>query len=1150
LKNLLVLTLFFITVFSYSQKEAAIWYFGENAGLDFNSGSPVAIHDGKLMTLEGCSTISDINGSLLFYTDGTTVYNKNHEIMPNGEDLKGHSTSTQSAIIVPSPGDPNIYYIFTAHYQAQDGIYYNVLDISLNAGLGDIVTKNVLLKNPAAEKLTAVKHANGKDIWVVAHDWGNDAFLTYLVTPTGVVTTPVISNTGFNLNYSNGGPDIFKAIGYLKASPDGTKMAVCHRHLGVELLDFNAATGELSNPTRLLEGEDSYYGVEFSPNNKILYISEIEDEVYQFDLSATNIASTKVTITQPGEIGGGMQLAIDGKIYMSNIRNLSVINNPNIIGIGCNYEDSTINVEPGIGYYGLPPFITSYFLVSFNADNFCFGDNTMFSINASEPITSILWDFGDGTTSTLESPSHVFTNAGTYTVSVTATTASETKTETKNITIFETPVANPINSLEVCDDLASYTTDLATLNPELLGTQNPAAFSISYHASQLDADTNSNPLAINYTNSNESETLYARISNRNASECYATTNFNITVKQAPRLATVSNWSVCDDDSDGFYDFDLSFKDSEVLNGQDATIFNITYYQNQADADSRTNAIVAPFTNTSASQAIYFRIENDTYNECYQTGSFIIEVISGVAANTIANNTVCDTNNDGFSNFNLSLNDAIVLGLQSPTSFTVSYHSTQQDADIGANALNNTNYTNLTAYLETVYARVVNNSSVDCYGTTFFQLVINDSPVLQTVSDWSVCDTDNDGFTNFDLSQKNQDILGNQSNTDFSVSYYTSQTNADAKVNPILGLWTNTSRIQEVFYNIESNTNPDCYLTSSFNIEVFNTPIANAATNLVACDISQTGNYSFDLSQKDNEILGGQSPTEFSITYYTSEYDALANQNSINKTAYTNQQAKTRIYARISNQNLEACLDITSFELILNSLPEISLEETYVICPDSPDLSIDGGHFETYSWKNNEGIELSTNRNFEPPSFGTYSFQVTATSNGTICENTVNFEVISSGAPESITIDTNGFSDEIQLIVNAEGIGEFEYSLDGINYQTNNEFEVFPGTYEVYVRDPFECRILTESIFVLGYQKFFTPNGDSINDFWNIIGGDAYPNSVVNIYDRYGKLIKQLSANSAGWDGMFEGRPLPASDYWFSYSYNNGKTEKGHFSLKR
>ena len=165
---ILLLTLLF-TVPLFAQRETANWYFGSNVGLDFNNGNPVLQTDGQLTTTEGYSTVSDNNGSLLFYTNGVNIWNKNHNIMQNGSDLLGSDSGSQSAIVIPNVSNSNIYYVFTADvYQAYtngnngNGINYLVVDMSLNAGLGTVKSKNVNLLPQGSEKLSAVSSLDGQ----------------------------------------------------------------------------------------------------------------------------------------------------------------------------------------------------------------------------------------------------------------------------------------------------------------------------------------------------------------------------------------------------------------------------------------------------------------------------------------------------------------------------------------------------------------------------------------------------------------------------------------------------------------------------------------------------------------------------------------------------------------------------------------------------------------------------------------------------------------------------------------------------------------------------------------------------------------------------------------------------------------------------
>jgi hypothetical protein len=246
---LILLMLIGASFVGIAQKEANIWYFGEQAGLDFNGGIPTALLNSAMNKDEGCSSVSDSNGNLLFYTSGINVWNRNHMQMPNGFGLAGHESSSQAALIVPKPGSNTLFYIFTtdAFFYA-NGLKYTVVDMSLQGGLGDVISKNTPLHTPTTEKLTAVKHANNTDIWVITHGANSATFNAYLVTAAGI--TPPVSTTIGAIHSGGGTTGTLNAIGCMKASPDGTKLALALYNMNLaELFDFNASTGVVSNLT-------------------------------------------------------------------------------------------------------------------------------------------------------------------------------------------------------------------------------------------------------------------------------------------------------------------------------------------------------------------------------------------------------------------------------------------------------------------------------------------------------------------------------------------------------------------------------------------------------------------------------------------------------------------------------------------------------------------------------------------------------------------------------------------------------------------------------------------------------------------------------------------------------------------------------------
>ncbi len=447
----------------FSQGQANIWYFGNNAGLTFNGGAPVALTNGALNTSEGCATISDKNGNLLFYSDGTYAWDRNHNQMPNGSGMTGNNSSAQSAIIIPKPGSKNLFYIFTVpEVGAAPGVSYSMVDMTLNGGLGDVVVagKNtLLLSSPTCEKITAVKHANGLYVWVVTHKMNNNEYYAYLVDCNGV-NAAVVSAVGQ--------VETYPGWGYLEASPDGHKLGTAMRSSGFELLDFDNTTGMVSNPI-LVGAAGGNYGISFSGNSNVLYGLRIENpwhgEITQWDLQAGSaaaiIASATTIGTAPGSGsygGGGMQLGPDGKLYVTQCNQpyLSVINNPDVVGTGCNFQTNAVNLSGRNSVLGLPPFIMSFFdttaVVSYT--NTCEGRSTDFTISTTTTfLDSVHWDFDDPATGTLNFsnsliPVHTFSAAGAFNVQLIRYIACISDTTYTPVTIV--PPARQTQTISIC----------------------------------------------------------------------------------------------------------------------------------------------------------------------------------------------------------------------------------------------------------------------------------------------------------------------------------------------------------------------------------------------------------------------------------------------------------------------------------------------------------------------------------------------------------------------------------------------------------------------------------------------------------------------------------------------------------------------------
>lgn len=360
----------------YSQKETCNWYFGSQSAVSFCSGSPVNMGGSSMIQFEGCASVSNANGDLLFYTNGVTVYNKLNQVMMNGTGLMGHQSSTHSALIVPNPGNGNRYYIFTTDAGAyenppNDGFRYSEVDIIMDNGNGAVVSssKNILLMDSCTEKIAATIHGNGTDYWVVTHRWKSNAFYAYHVSASGI-SAPVISSTG---SLHTGNDD--NTIGQMKFNPQGNKLALAVYLDGFyELFDFDKNTGAVSNPIQLtIPTNISCYGVEFSPSGNFLYVTtSYFGEVYQFDVSSNNAQVIQSSMMQVGitsVINGSLQLAMDGKIYLAHDNTitqghayLSVIENPDVAGLACNFSYNDFYLGNSKSLLGLPSFPSNYFL--------------------------------------------------------------------------------------------------------------------------------------------------------------------------------------------------------------------------------------------------------------------------------------------------------------------------------------------------------------------------------------------------------------------------------------------------------------------------------------------------------------------------------------------------------------------------------------------------------------------------------------------------------------------------------------------------------------------------------------------------------------------------------------------------------------------
>ncbi|MCX7547115.1 T9SS type B sorting domain-containing protein [Xanthomarina sp. F1114] len=1121
MKKFLFYIFFTHIICAYSQDEASNWYFGNQAGIQFNNnGTVTALTDGALSTIEGCTSISNADGELLFYTDGRIVYNKNHLQMQNGYGLHGNSSSTQSAIIIPKPDSPNIYYIFTQGtnlgYQGEDlGFSYSIVDMSLAGGLGAITDKNQFLLHRASEKLSAVlKDCESGNIWVITLA-DDDALTNSNAVNNNNKTFYLfeVSNTGIALHDTfDIGSTISERRGYLKFSPDGTKLVCASpnpNNINTRLLifDFVPETGEISNPQPINitsnANANKPYGIEFSPNSQVLYVSANNDlpsntapsaqrsALLQYDLTAGNInaiSASEVILESKTGYRSALQLGPDGKIYKTEsstynigLPYLSTIELPNIIGNGCNYTENTVflNIDNSnrLARQGLPPFISSFFVEKIDIIN-----------NPTTPISTNYLPLCNGQTFTL--------------------TAENIPDASYSWTFNGTPLPNTNYFLEVDEN---------------------GVYEVVIDLNNGDCDFLEGEAIIEYFTS-------------------------------PIANTVPKIDICDDNTDGFWQFDFTTLDGSILGTQDSNHYSVHYYESQEDANLNQNEIIGPYTNTSNPQEIFVKLDLIGSPSCFDMSSFFIEVFTTPIANPISNQTSCDDNTDGDASNGhtetslLNLNN-LILGDQDATAYSVSYHSSQADAEANINQLSEPYY-NLTPFNETIFVRVENNLNSACFDITSFDLVVNPVPVAFN-STLIQCDIDgiNDNLTTFNLNEAITEITGG--NTNLSTNFYFNFDDAETSNDPLNAEnYNNISNPQTLYAQVTDNLT-GCVNIAELTLEVSSTQLLDYQVPEDCDELeSEDGINSFNLDNIATEMQDINGIT-FPITFYSSYQDALLEQSELNS-SYTNTTPYNQtIYARAENNN--ACYGISEVYLTINKLPVLKEDENTLYCLNSFPKTIileagvlnDSPANYTYIWSNGE-----TTSSIQINQIGTYTVTVT---NSSGCSKSRNIIVAPSNVATFNDIIVVDATENNTITVLVSGEGEYEYALynqEGLyhTYQSDNIFyNVYGGIYTVAVRDiKNNCGIVTQDVSIIGFPKFFTPNGDGYNDTWNIKGVSNIfqPNTLIRIYDRYGKLIKQLNPLGPGWGGTFNGEPLPSDDYWFSATLKDGREFNSHFSLKR
>ena len=409
-----------------------------------------------------------------------------------------------------------------------------------------------------------------------------------------------------------------------------------------------------------------------------------------------------------------------------------------------------------------------------------------------------------------------------------------------------------------------------------------------------------------------------------------------------------------------------------------------------------------------------------------------------------------------------------------------------------------------------------------------------------------CDDNTDGISIFNLTKADA-IVKNNDSAISNKGYYESLANAEAKINPILtpDKYQNKSINQVVFARLENKYG--CYKIAEVTLQISNNTIANQ-NPIETCDEdgTQDGFYQFNLNAEVTPQIVSGLPNELTVQYYLTATDAITETNTVPNIFKNTTAFNQTIYARVVNG--PDCYDITPITLVVNTFDPPNFEdESVILCKDGDIiLTVDPG-FSSYFWNTDP---TNTTNSLVVYNAGDYSVTVKDVKG---CEKTKTFKVILS-EPATITgaVIKDFSANDNSVLLEYTGAGNYEFSLDGQSYQDEPLFNnLNPGIYNAIARDKNGCGPSNVyQLIVLDYPRYFTPNGDTYHDVWAIQNSDLLPAYKIFIFDRYGKLLKQMNQNSAGWNGLFNGQQLPSDDYWFTLTFDNGKNVKGHFSLKR
>jgi gliding motility-associated-like protein len=717
-------------------------------------------------------------------------------------------------------------------------------------------------------------------------------------------------------------------------------------------------------------------------------------------------------------------------------------------------------------------------------------------------------------------------------------------------------------------------------------------FSVTYFSDAAYGNQISIPTAYANTTANN-QTIYVQLTNNSNADCFTRSNFEIEIFSLPVLNPLVGTppyvlEQCDDDFDGFNAFNLTEVNTDVI--AVITDETFTYYETEAEAIAAvigteiTNPVAYTNTIVNSDDTLWIRVENT--NACFRTAQIRLVVKpSAIPTNFLRTFSQCDdgvNTIDGIATFDISSVTADIQALF-PITIDLVYYRNQSDATSETNAIvDPSNFENDIPNMQEIWVRADSQLGNDCLGNGHHvTLTVEALPIANMpTSPITECDGDaipGDGIFSFPTVGIEAEILGTQSLADVTLTYY--EEDGTLIGNSLPTLFTTETQTLRIVVTNNTTNDPDgaCYAETSLEFVVQELPINNDVIIPELCDDNPDDGMSIATFDTSNLEVSIGAQAGMTVTYLDINDNPLQDNlgNLIVSPFPDSLTTETQtIKVVVTNPNFAACTIIKTIDFVVNPLPEFDLDLEIIVCenilPHEISVSNPDGVY-SYEWFDNTATSIGTSQILQLNDTSNLTrdgvdYAVVVTNTTTGCSRTKTLLIKKSSiatitASDITVVEFNSPNNRIDILVENIGSGDYEYALD--HATDSRDFQDKPifihlsgGLYTLRVRDKNGCGEATFDISLIDYPRFFTPNGDGINEFWQLNG---VTNSVsivspIFIFDRYGKILAKIDAHGDGWDGLYNNKLTQDNDYWFSVNLIDrlGKqlNFKGHFSLIR